>query len=283
MLKYLIFFFLIATNAAQAQNTNLSLRSLSGIVIYKSHVSMLYNGQVTSDTLRFNRRESFFQWQRKMLKKTIIVNNNLSNKSVKSIPPPDEIGSYVIYKAEKDSMYSRKRTFIMAKAGSPGIFVKAHAPNIHWTITDSTKKIGHYTVKKATAHFHGRDYTAWFTPEIPVPYGPWKLVGLPGLILQAHDRSNSIRFSAKKIAFKDIKAIEIPPLTGKEKKINFAEYKNWMMHREKRLRRKLKELTLKRLKEMAHKSGHTLSPKIKIHIPPFTTKPMEIFNGSSDN
>ena len=44
-----------------------------------------------------------------------------------------------------------------------------------------------YPCHKATTHFRGRDYVAWYTEEIPYPYGPYKFGGLPGLITCIYD------------------------------------------------------------------------------------------------
>jgi len=56
-----------------------------------------------------------------------------------------------------------------------------------WNITADTTMILTYLCYKATCHYHGRNWEAWFTLDIPLNAGPWKLRGLPGLILKAND------------------------------------------------------------------------------------------------
>ncbi len=56
-----------------------------------------------------------------------------------------------------------------------------------WRITEQTDTVAGYLCRKAVAAFRGRTWKAWFAPEIPLAQGPWKLGGLPGLILKAAD------------------------------------------------------------------------------------------------
>ncbi len=67
-------------------------------------------------------------------------------------------------------------------------------PNLKWQITDDTCCVLGYVCNKATTSFAGRDYIAWFSPDIPIPYGPYKFGGLPGLILKIEDTKNNFRF-----------------------------------------------------------------------------------------
>ena len=80
-------------------------------------------------------------------------------------------------------------------------YVKEITPKIDWNITNETKTIGKHTVYKATTEFRGRKYTAWFTTDIPLPYGPWKLQGLPGIILEAYDTHKEIYWYFKTLQY----------------------------------------------------------------------------------
>ena len=68
---------------------------------------------------------------------------------------------------------------------------------------------GNFECKKAVGIFRGREYTAWYTENIPIPYGPWKLQGLPGLILEAYNAEQEIYFVAKNINYPSESSTEI--------------------------------------------------------------------------
>lgn len=55
--------------------------------------------------------------------------------------------------------------------------------------------LGH-RCQRATCQWRGRDYIAWFAPDIPIRRGPWKFGGLPGLIMKIHDVDNLYIFEA---------------------------------------------------------------------------------------
>lgn len=56
-----------------------------------------------------------------------------------------------------------------------------------WELTDSVRTILGYECQMAVTEYRGRKWHAWFTTDIPLQDGPWKLCNLPGLILSAHD------------------------------------------------------------------------------------------------
>ena len=65
-------------------------------------------------------------------------------------------------------------------------FYTEPSDEMQWTLLpDSTNVILGYDCNLAESYYHGRHWKAWFAPEIPLCFGPWKLQGLPGLILKA--------------------------------------------------------------------------------------------------
>ncbi|MBQ2361513.1 MAG: GLPGLI family protein, partial [Prevotella sp.] len=64
-----------------------------------------------------------------------------------------------------------------------------------WTLlSDSLTEIIGYSCHLATTTYRGRKWFAWYTDDIPLSYGPWKLAGLPGLILRAYDDEHQYQF-----------------------------------------------------------------------------------------
>lgn len=68
------------------------------------------------------------------------------------------------------------------------------AEKIDWKLTNEKQSIEGIDCKKATTNFKGRNWIAWYAEELPFTSGPWKLAGLPGLIVQAYDENKEISF-----------------------------------------------------------------------------------------
>jgi GLPGLI family protein len=100
--------------------------------------------------------------------------------------------------------------------------IKGELEKPNWTIVaDSTKKIDDYTCLLAKGFLCGRNFTAWFTPDIPVSAGPWKLWGLPGLIISARSDDDIVDISMKSLKKTD--AFPTEPIV--KETVNKEEYK----------------------------------------------------------
>ncbi|WP_051292694.1 GLPGLI family protein [Olivibacter sitiensis] len=84
--------------------------------------------------------------------------------------------------------------FVVEKIVNPFLYEDAY-PKINWDISSDSQVIQGVACQKAVGGFGGRTWTVWFSSEIPFSAGPWKLVGLPGLIVKATDERNSINFA----------------------------------------------------------------------------------------
>jgi len=76
-------------------------------------------------------------------------------------------------------------------------------PEQKWELNDDTLTVCSYLCNKAITKFGGKVWTAWYCSEIPISDGPWKLSGLPGLILKAEDTTKTHTFEAISIRKSD--------------------------------------------------------------------------------
>jgi GLPGLI family protein len=65
-----------------------------------------------------------------------------------------------------------------------------------WTLHGERQAILGHECQRATCHWRGRDYEAWFTSVIPLKSGPWKFGGLPGLIMKIYDTKHLYTWEA---------------------------------------------------------------------------------------
>ena len=119
-------------------------------------------------------------------------------KKVMNIPMEGSACSFEVFKN-----YPANKVTVTEQAGSyfyGGNYIyNEDKPEFKWTIDKDTMTLLGYTCQKATTTFRGRNYTAWFAPEIPSSNGPWKFGGLPGLILKISDDKRNFIFECSGI------------------------------------------------------------------------------------
>lgn len=127
-----------------------------------------------------------------------------------------------------------------------------------WKILPEKQKIGEYNAQKATTKYGGREWTAWFSTDLPFQDGPYKFYGLPGLIVKIEDKTGS--HSLTLVGNKTIQAttekemnlpqgVQLYGMGGKDIEINKAQFKKaWKAY---------KSDPTKNMREMMSKNSDT--------------------------
>lgn len=166
--------------------------------------------------------------------------NNSKSYYVEDIESKGEKEKYEISNGEKTIVYENNYNTIIntnlksntilskVKLGEEFFLVKENLKKIVWKIHEkSIDTILGYKCFKATGNFRGRIYTAWFTKDIPTIFGPWKLNGLPGLILEVKDHLNQVEFIVQKIKYLEKNKefnYDFPKKKPKYRTISLKEY-----------------------------------------------------------
>jgi GLPGLI family protein len=74
----------------------------------------------------------------------------------------------------------------------PGMFEGYEpTPQMDWILTADTMHISGYVCSRAEITFKGVKWNVWYTEEVPSSAGPWRLRGLPGLIVKAEGNAHT--------------------------------------------------------------------------------------------
>ncbi len=127
--------------------------------------------------------------------------------------------SNINYTIEKDK--ASQKTSFKDRIGRD-VYMYEEDRTINWKISSETRKIGEYKVQKAETDFGGRQWTAWFTTDLPYPDGPYKFNGLPGLIVKVEDDKGEYSFDL----MKNYKIADLPAINqfGNTVKVKRTDY-----------------------------------------------------------
>lgn len=266
---------LLVTNAVIAQD-------FQGKATYKSHRKM--DIQLDSTQINSDMHKRMMDMMKKQFEKTYILSFNKEESLYKEdvqLEAPQPAGMVMVfidsgesgelYKNIKEDRYTDQNEMF-----GKVFLIEDKLRKIDWKLGSETKNIGEYTCYKATytrtqevqrmeVSVNGDNefdedaepemeeitITAWYTPQIPVNNGPGNYHGLPGLILEVNDGSETLICS--KIVLNPKNKVSISEPT-KGKKITQEKFDAIM-------EKKMQEMR-DRYQHNSGREGHTMEIRI---------------------
>ena len=244
----------IVVLAIAIMSPNINAQDFQGEATYKTKRKI--NVKLDSTQVNSEMHQRMIEMLKKQFEKTFILSFNKEASIYKEdvalgAPQPAGMqvvvvsadGSDILYRNTKENRYASQNE-VFGKI----FLIKDELPKLDWTLESDTKNIGDYTCYKAIMKrmvpvvesgisvngdkdldvdsneepkMEEITITAWYTPQIPVNSGPARYYGLPGLILEVNDGTETIVCS--KIVLNPKNKVDIvEPKKGKE--ISQKEY-----------------------------------------------------------
>lgn len=224
-----------------------SSQDFQGEATYKSKRKI--DIKLDSTQMASGMADQMMEMLKKQFEKTYILNFNKEESIYKeeealATPQPQGMNVVMVMSGGSDVLYKniKEKRFVNQNESFSKLFlIKDDLNDIEWTLGSETKNIGEYTCFKATTTREVEDVesaisfnddkdlstadqepkmkeitiTAWYTPQIPVSVGPGNYHGLPGLILEVNDGTETVICSKIVLNPKSASKI-VEPDNGKE-------------------------------------------------------------------
>ncbi|OCA76354.1 hypothetical protein BBI01_06575 [Chryseobacterium artocarpi] len=206
----IIFFFIFSISFSQTAMSDSLRGEFTYLLQYKPNtlnrdyfIKELYSLQITD-------KRSFFSSENKLkFDSAFSAAYNKKNNVIDLSGIPASRSNFLIIQTNENSEFYESVGMTLLSYNSPIIR--------NWKLINETKVINSISCKKAEVNYKGRDWTAWYSTEIPFPYGPYKFSGLPGLIVKITDKTGDYDYEL-------VKAVSSSKLKGQTITVKKARY-----------------------------------------------------------
>ncbi len=192
-MKYFLSILLLSITIAPVKSQGISESEDAIKILYASNYMKYEDSKKVSSDLSIlyaKNNSSFFIWKN-MIKLDSIRKARELNVA--------DITFYRTY--EEYALYFNNQNVSHFETIGNEIYSYDETLDFEWTLHDESLTVNGYKCKKASLTYGGRNWTAWYSPEIPFAYGPYKFRGLPGLILKMEEDTGVYSFEALSVQF----------------------------------------------------------------------------------
>jgi len=207
MKYFIIVICFISSSVCSQEKTDdvISFQTLFVQYTHSIHMESLPNATIINSYLTLNNSNSIYEMDFMNNRDAFSEDEYEENEGKKgvllSIKP--KVNDFIFKNSKEKISYS------VSRIGMEPFLIKDSDSIFEWLVSDEYKTILGYKCQKATTNFRGRNYTAFFSTDIPYQNGPWKFGNLPGLILEVYSDDDVFKITANKLFTKNDIALAI--------------------------------------------------------------------------